>query len=155
MRRRTGLAAATAVAVIAATVVLWSGGADSVAVRRLATHPPASCTGSHRVACGRLIIGSRYVGGMPTEGALVSLTLTQGPTRRALRRMPGGVGHRSVRLPTGRFTLHGVLHICDANCGHLDPPVRCTPAPVRILARRITRATVVLDVARCHVTVSG
>lgn len=155
MRRRAGLAAVTAVAVIAATVVLWPGGAGSVAARRVATHPLASCSGSHRVACGRLIIRSRYVGGMPTEGALVSLALTQGQTRRVLRRMPGGVGQRSVRLPAGPFTLHSALHICDANCGHLDPPVPCAPEPLRIRARRITRATVLLDVARCHVTLSG
>lgn len=144
-----------AVAAIVATAVLWPRGADSVSVRAPAMHPPAPCTGAQRATCGTLIITSRYVGGLPTEGTLVSLTLTRGHTRLPLRRLMGGVGRRTAHLRAGRFTLHSVLHICDANCGHLDPPVRCTPAPVRIDAHRTTRATVVLEVPRCRVTVAG
>ncbi len=157
--RRWGALAAAVMAAAVVVVVLWPGGSAPVsrgATAHVSGERLASCRSARPARCGALSVGSRYIGGLPTEGAIVTLTLTRAHISLALQRIQGGVGRVRTPLPAGRVTLGGAVHICDANCGHLDPPVLCAPAPVRIVAHRVTRATVVIGApTRCRVVVTG
>jgi hypothetical protein len=103
------------------------------------TTPPA-CRGSSRATCGRLRVGSRYVGGVFIEGAVITFDVTASRSGLTLH----GVADHRLLVPAGRATVNVAVRPCDGNCSHLDPPLRCTSA-LDISARELTRATIVIS----------
>ena len=114
----------------------------------------AKCAKPQRASCGRLLVGQRYVDGVVlTEGSVTKLRLTDARGGAiTLHRPSGGKALAHSSLPAGHYTLQATLRPCDANCSHLDPPIRCTAAPLKIVARQTTTATVVVGRnARCRI----
>lgn len=145
-----GVGAAAAAGLAVVMVILLSGSHQASGhVVQL-----AECANPQRASCGRLVVGQRNVGGVVfTEGAVTELRLTDARGGAITLQGPSGgeaLAHSS--LPAGRYTLDAVLRPCDANCSHLDPPIRCTAAPLKIVARQTTTATVVVERnARCRI----
>jgi hypothetical protein len=104
------------------------------------------CEGSHRAHCGTMDVRSHYVRGVFVEGAVISVKATDG-SEITLH----GPGPARMFVHAGRVRLHATVSPCDANCSHLDPPLRCT-ASFDIGPHQSARVTVVVsDGRRCQI----
>lgn len=100
---------------------------------------------------GRLRITQVRVGnGMPTEGALSYIRLERaGGTTVTERQLPSS-DKLTLTVQPGTYRLVSWQRICDANCGHLDPPSsRCARSFTLRKGEQLRAAIQVDFVSRC------
>lgn len=75
------------------------------------------------------ITQARVGNAMPTEGALSYIRIERSGGATVTERQLPDNGKLTLRVAPGAYRLLSWQRICDANCGHLDPPSsRCARA---------------------------
>jgi len=108
---------------------------------------PAATAGTGQLRITQVRVGS----GMPTEGALSYVRLERAGGVTVTRRLPDN-GKLTLTMRPGAYRLLSWQRICDANCGHLDPPSSQCARPVTVREGEQLHAVIEVDfVSRCQI----